>query len=220
MKALPELEHRQWRARANGRYGTAITEGLFMAGRDGVTFKRWNEAFLRPGVERPGTWNYGQQYIGWHLVETRSALEGAPNELSLYATESYWTGKSSALRRYTLRMDGFVSVNASMQGGEIVTKPVQFQGNVLRLNFSSSAAGDVRVEIQNAQGKAIPGFALDDCLPLFGDSPERRVEWKSGTDVSALAGQAVRLRFALRDADLFAFQFSKESDGVSKATPQ
>ena len=124
------------------------------------------------------------------------------------------------MRRYTQRMDGFVSVNASMQGGEIVTKPVQFQGNVLRLNFSSSAAGDVRVEIQDAQGKTIPGFALDDCLPLFGDSPERRVEWKSGTDVAALAGQAVRLRFALRDADLFAFQFSKETDGASKATLQ
>lgn len=137
--------------------------------------------FLLPaGVELTGAGNYGQQYIGWHIVETRSALEAAPNELSLYATESYWTGKSSALRRYTLRMDGFVSVNASMQGGEIVTKPVQFQGNVLCLNFSSSAAGDVRVEVQDAQGKAIPGFALDDCLPLFGDSPDARVNGSPG----------------------------------------
>ena len=218
MKALPELEHRQWRARANGRYGTAITEGLFMAGRDGVTFKRWNEAFLRPGVERPGTWNYGQQYIGWHLVETRSTPEGAPNELSLYATESYWTGKSSALRRYTLRMDGFVSVNAPMKGGELVTKPVRFQGNALQLNFSSSAAGDACVEIQDVQGKPIPGYSLDDCLPLFGDSPDRRVEWKSGTDVSALAGQVVRLRFVLRDADLFAFQFSEAPGSASNKT--
>ena len=220
MKALPEPEHRQWRARANGRYGTAITEGLLMAGRDGVTFKRWNEAFLRPGPERPGTWNYGQQYIGWHVVETRSALEGAPNELSLYATESYWTGKSSALRRYTLRLDGFVSVNAAMKGGEIVTKPVRFRGSALTLNFASSAAGDLRVEIQDVHGKPIPGYALDDCPPLFGDSPERRVEWKTGTDVSALAGQTVRLRFVLRDADLFAFQFTAEPDGAGKATPQ
>ena len=57
-----------------------------MASRDGVTFKRWNEAFLPPGIEREGTWNYGQQYIAWHVVETKSALEGAPNELSLYAS--------------------------------------------------------------------------------------------------------------------------------------
>ena len=207
MEALPELEHRRLRSKANGRYGTALTEGLIMAGRDGVTFKRWNEAFLRPGIERPGAWNYGHQYIGWHLVETRSAFQGAPPELSLYATESYWTGRSSELRRYTLRMDGFVSVAAPMKGGELITKPLRFQGDFLAINFSSSAAGDVRVELQNEDGKALPGFALDDCPPLFGDSLERRVTWKSGGDISQLAGKAVRLRFALRDADVFAFQF-------------
>src|SRR5262249_25016873 len=100
LKALPELENREWRARANRRYGTAVTEALMMASRDGVKFKRWNEAFLPPGIEREGTWNYGHQYIAWHVIETKSALEGAPNELSLFATESYWTGNSSLLRRY------------------------------------------------------------------------------------------------------------------------
>ncbi len=112
--------------------------------------------FCRPGIEREGTWNYGQQYIAWHLVETKSALEGAPNELSLYATESYWTGTSSALRRYTLRLDGFVSVHAPMNGGELVTKPITFTGSQLALNFASSAAGGVRVEIQDAAGKPFP----------------------------------------------------------------
>ena len=53
---------------ATKRYGTAITEGPPMASRDGVRFKRWNEAFLRPGIERPDTWNYGHQYIAWHAV--------------------------------------------------------------------------------------------------------------------------------------------------------
>ena len=75
MQALPEREHRELRSAASPRYGTALTEGLLMASRDGVHFKRWNEAFLRPGVERPGAWNYGQQYIAWHVVETKSALE-------------------------------------------------------------------------------------------------------------------------------------------------
>ncbi|MBK8091625.1 MAG: hypothetical protein IPK32_06475 [Verrucomicrobiaceae bacterium] len=39
MRALPEYAHRQWRSKATDRYGMAITEGLFMASRDGVTFK-------------------------------------------------------------------------------------------------------------------------------------------------------------------------------------
>lgn len=207
MRALPEREHREWRAKASERYGTAITEALFMASRDGVTFKRWNEAFLPPGPEREGTWNYGHQYLAWHLVETRSALPGAPNELSLYATESYWTGRSSALRRYTLRLDGFVSVRAPLQGGELLTKPLRFDGSRLELNFASSAAGGVRVEIQDADGKPLPGFALADCPPHFGDSVERTVRWQDGADLRRLAGQTVRLRFVLQDADVYAFQF-------------
>jgi hypothetical protein len=207
LRSLPEREHREWRSKASDRYGMAVTEGLFMASRDGVNFKRWNEAFLPPGIERPGTWNYGHQYIAWHLVETKSALEGAPDELSLYATESYWTGKSSVLRRYTLRQDGFVSIHAPMSGGELITKPLAFSGRTLTMNFASSVAGGVRVEIQDEKGVALPGFSLMDCEEQFGDSIQRAVVWKNGGDVSSLAGKAVRLRFALKDADLYSIQF-------------
>ena len=178
-----------------------------MTSRDGVNFRRWNDAFLPPGIEREGTWNYGHQAIAWHLVETKSALEGAPDELSLYAVESYWTGTSSALRRYTLRMDGFASVHAPMSGGEVVTKPIRFQGSRLALNFATSAAGSVRVEIQDGEGKPLPGFALDDCPPIFGDTIERVIAWSGGRTPRDLAGQAVRLRFVLQDADVYAFRF-------------
>lgn len=209
MRALPEPEHREAVDKEVRRYGTAISEGLLMASRDGVNFKRWNEAFLRPGIEREGTWNYGHQFIAWHVVETKSALTGAPNELSLYASESYCTppSESADLRRYTLRLDGFVSVQAPMKGGELVTKVIRFSGKRLVLNFSSSAAGDVRVEIQEENGTVIPGFALDDCSPVFGDAIERSVTWRHGSDVAKLAGKAVKLRFVLRDADVYAFQF-------------
>jgi hypothetical protein len=188
------------------RYGTALTESLIMASRDGVTFKRWNEAFVRPGPERTGTWNYGHLYIS-NFVETKSELKGAPNELSLYASESYWVDGGSALRRYTIRLDGFVSAQAPMSGGELITRPIMFRGHMLALNFSTSAAGSLRVEIQDVNGQPLPGFALEDCPPIFGDTIERPVTWAQGQDVSALAGRAVRLRFELKDADLFAFQF-------------
>jgi hypothetical protein len=210
MRALPEREHREMRAQVTQRYGTAITEGLLMASRDGVNFKRWNEAFLPPGVERPGTWIYTHQFMAWHLVETESSLPGAPNELSMYATESGWTGKSNALRRYTLRLDGFVSVNSPMSGGEVVTKLLTFSGSKLKLNFATSAAGSIRVEIQDLDGKPIEGFSLVDCADHFGDTVERIVTWKNGEDVSALEGRAVRLRFKLKDADLYSFQFSND----------
>jgi hypothetical protein len=207
LRALPEPENREWRARTSERYGRAITEGLFMVSRNGVAFKRWNEGFLRPGIERAGTWNYGHQAMAWSPVETKSAFEGAPDELSFFAVESYWTEKSDLLRRYTLRLDGFVSVNAPMSGGELVTRPLTFTGSKLFLNFATSAAGSLKVELQDADGKTLPGFALADCEELFGDSVDRAVVWKSGANLATLAGKPVRIRFTLNDADLYAFQF-------------
>lgn len=208
MHDLPDLAHRKWRAETEERLGTALTESLLISSRDGVHFDRWNEAFLRPGRERPGTWSYGQQYIAWQIVETKSALEGAPPELSLYASEQYWTGQAgSALRRYTLRMDGFVSVNAPMSGGELVTRAVYMAGSRLVLNCATSAAGEIRVEIQDSTGNALPGFGLDDCFPLFGDSLEKTVSWKQGADLSHLQNKPIKLRFVLRDADLYSLKF-------------
>lgn len=207
MAALPDPEQRELRASSNKRYGYALSETLLMASRDGIHFKRWNEAFLRPGIQRPGTWHYGAQYMGWHAVETKSALPGAPDELSLYATESYWHGKGSKLRRYTLRLDGFVSINAAMKGGQLTTKPIRFKGSHLELNFATSAAGGIRIEIQNPDGSPVKGYSLQDSPVHFGDTVARKVRWKNGGDLSQLAGKPVRLRFEMKDADLFSYRF-------------
>ncbi|MDE2927824.1 MAG: hypothetical protein OXT71_15625 [Acidobacteriota bacterium] len=90
----------------------------------------------------------------------------------------------------------------------MVTRPIRFQGDRLLLNFSTSAAGSLRVEIQDAAGRPLEGYGLEDCPPTFGDKLEREVRWKQGPDVGGLAGQTVRLRFVLKDADLFAFRFT------------
>ena len=106
-----------------------------------------------------------------------------------------------------LRLDGFVSVSAPMKGGELITTDLIFVGSKVMLNFSSSAAGDIKVEILDDKGNPIPGFALEDCPPIFGDSIEREVFWNNGKDLSMINGKPVRLRFILKDADLFSFQF-------------
>jgi hypothetical protein len=104
-------------------------------------------------------------------------------------------------------LDVFVSVNAPMSGGELITKPLIFKGDRMTMNLPTSAAGDVRIEIQDATGQLLPGFTLDDCPPIFGDAIERTVSWKNGDDVSSVSGKPVRLRFVLRDADLYSFRF-------------
>ncbi|MFP4171814.1 MAG: hypothetical protein ACLFV4_02780 [Candidatus Hydrogenedentota bacterium] len=183
-----------------------VSDGVFMTSRDGHGFSRWGEAFLRPGPQRE-RWVNRNNMIAWGIVNTASAMDGAPDELSIYSTEDYYQGEACLLRRHTLRMDGFVSVNAPLAGGEIVTKPLTFEGGKLAINFASSAAGSVRVEMQEADGTPIEGYALTDCPAIYGDSIERIIEWESGSDVSDLAGKAVRLRFELKDADLYALQF-------------
>jgi hypothetical protein len=75
------------------------------------------------------------------------------------------------------------------------------------LNFSTSAAGSIRVEVQDAIGLPIDGFRMIDCHEVFGDDLERVVSWKGAGDPGDLAGRPVRLRISMRDADLYSLRF-------------
>jgi hypothetical protein len=213
IEALPELEHRRLRAAKCERYGAAVTDTQFMCSRDGVRFRRWPEAFIRPGLRAEGSWAYGDIYAAWGMLETESDQPGGGRELSFYVTEHYWRGTYTTLRRHTLRLDGFVSVNAPMAGGYLVTRPFTFEGARLSLNFSASAAGSIRVEVQEPDGRPVPGFELDQAWEALGDALDHTVRWKAGSDVSALAGRPVRLRFQIRDADLFSLRFAPIQPG-------
>jgi len=202
-KGLPITKHPSY------KFGS-ISETLFMTSRDGLRFKRWGEAFVRPGP-RKERWIYGGTFPAYGLLVTKPATAGTPDELSLYVSDGGgWSsrGKAPRYRRCTLRLDGFVSAQAPLSGGELITKPIVFSGRQVLLNFATSAAGSVRVEIQDANGKPVNGFALRDCAEIFGDAIERVVSWKGGTDVGELAGRAVRLRFVMKDADVYAFRTS------------
>ena len=99
-------------------------------------------------------------------------IQTAPDEISLFVSRNY-TYPSAHLERMTLRIDGFVSINGGYSGGEFVTKPLLFQGDNLVLSFSTSAAGSIRVEIQDVKGNTLPGFALEES-PLISSYPKTR----------------------------------------------
>ena len=188
-----------------------ITEPLFMTSRNGATFRLWEESIIRPG-RNTDRWGNRCNYIWYGLIETASELPGKPLEYSLFTDERYYMKGGVKLRRFTYRPDGFVSVNAPFRGGEVVTKPLVFSGKHLILNFSTAAAGSLRVEIQDQTGKPIPGFALTDCNEVFGDEIDRVISWKNIRDLSALANQAVRLRVKMKDADVFSLRFGDEKE--------
>jgi hypothetical protein len=89
----------------------------------------------------------------------------------------------------------------------LLTKPVTFVGDHLEVNFVTRHGGKVRVELQDAGGSAIAGYALADCKPLTGDEISQTVSWKNGPAVGSLAGKPVRLRFELKNADIFSYRF-------------
>jgi hypothetical protein len=172
------------------------TDIMLMTSRGGDRYDRlFMEAFLRPGLQA-ARWGNRANYAALNVVPT------GPAEMSVY--------HAPGGRRYTLRTDGFVSLNAGYTGGEMVTRVLRFSGRELVLNYSTSAAGSVRVEIQSPDGQALPRYRLPDCRSLVGDEIEGLVHWRRGADVGALAGKPVRLRFVLQDADVYSMRFRKE----------
>ena len=206
MRDLPDPNHRRARMVFSPRYGTVLTDGMFMTSRDGKKFHRWAEAFIRPGPQRKDNWVYGDCLISIGLLETPAADPTAEPVLTLYTHDDHWK-KPTRLRRNTLRIDGFVSLHAKRAPGEWVSKPLRFAGDHLSLNFASSAAGFIRVELQDESGAPLPGFSLAECDELFGDILDRTVTWSDRSDLSALTGRTVRLRMVLSDADLYSLKF-------------
>ena len=113
--------------------------------------------------------------------------------------------KRGAICLAKLRLDGFVSLDAGETEGYVVTKPLVLEGKSLHVNIEAPA-GELRVEVLDAAGKkTLSGYSLKDSMPAKGDGLDMELKWKTQSNLSALAGKSVRLRFALRKASLYAF---------------
>ena len=176
-----------------------VSDAVFLSSRDGVNWDRtFLEAWVRPGPDNRN-WTQRSNMPAWGIVQLD------PAEFSMYITEHYeWP--DHRLRRITVRRHGFASVHAGAAGGEFTTRPLTFTGKHLIVNYATSAAGSIQVEVQDAQGKPIEGRSLADMPPLFGDELDAVVSWKSGSDLSSLIGKPVRFRFVMKDADIFALR--------------
>jgi len=182
---------------------TGLSDIVFMSSRDGLHWdRRFMEAFIRPGPD-PLNWHESALEVGQGLVPTPDG------RMSLYYIQNYRTD-SVRICRGTLRVDGLVSVHAHYAGGEFLTRPIVFQGERLVINYATSAAGSLRVEIQDVRGKVLPGFAMSDCREIYGDHLDRVVTWRGASCIARLSGEVVRLRIEMKDADLYCLQFQAD----------
>ena len=188
---------------AGDRFGTVLNDTGIMTSRDGLHFDKWNGAYMTPGPERPDNWVYEDCYLAYGFAETEADDGSGQPELSLYRPEGFYCPSGHPrIVRYTVRKDGFYSWYADASGGTITTRPLISGGNMLTVNFASSALGGLRIRICGENGQPLDGY---DSGILFGDSLSRPVDFDR--PLSALTGQTVRLRFELTDTDLYSFQF-------------
>ncbi|MFC2123383.1 hypothetical protein ACFLU5_01125 [Bacteroidota bacterium] len=184
----------------NPKYFKDCSDVIFMTSRGGTTYNRiFMEAFIKPGIGLQN-WVSRSNYPVLNIVQTGS------NEMSIYVNQNY-AQPTSHIRRYSLRIDGFVSITAPHDGGEFLTKPIIFDGKNLYLNYATSAAGRIQVEIQEIDGRPITGYSLTDANVLIGNEIRRIVTWKDRIDLSEISGEPVRLLFKMKDADLYSLKF-------------
>ena len=182
------------------KYFNDCSDAILMSSRGGNRYTRtFMESFIRPGIGLQN-WVSRSNYPALNVVQT------SPTEMSVFVNEDY-AQPTAHLKRYSLRLDGFTSISAPYKGGEVITKLFTFSGKELEINYSTSAAGEIRVEIQDEHGKPIPGFTMQESQTVIGNEIMRTVSWNGKENVEALASKPVRLRMYMKDADLYSLRF-------------
>ena len=184
----------------NPKYFKDCSDVIFMTSRGGTDYDRhFMEAFIKPGIGL-------QNWVSRSNYPVRNVVQTGTDEMSVYVNQNY-AQPTSHIERYSLRIDGFVSITAPYQGGKLLTKPFIFDGEKLFLNYATSAAGGIQVEIQSKEGKTIPGYSIEESGILIGNEIKGVVSWKKNSNLSKLSGKPVRLLFKIKDADLYSIQF-------------
>ena len=184
--------------------------------RDGFHFSRPSHIPFMANDTTSGSWNWGNmQSIGGVPLIVGDSLYFycSGRRLNDIMWDSYTSTGLAKLRR-----DGFVSMKAGKEEGMLMTEPLIFDGKYLFVNADvKGKKSQLSVEILDENGKPIEGFTKEDCLGLKkSDSTKSMIKWKNGQDLSSLANRPVRLKFYVKDGDLYSFWISPWESGESR----
>ena len=124
-----------------------------------------------------------------------------------------------------IRQDGWAALDATAEG-HVTTHPLRFEGSTLRVNVELLAGGKggadapwkdifnddpdnngyLRVELQDQNGKTIPGYGAAESKLSEEEGVYRTVSWEGG-NLSGVTGP-VRLKFVYSRARLYSFQIN------------
>ena len=184
--------------RETPRAGLALTDCILMLSRDGEKFIRYDNAFMDGGPENSQNWVYGDCYLNYGYVETKDRQKGADNKLSLYSVRGHGWGEPT-VDRYSLRIDGYISMRASYKGAKIVTKPFVFSGDTFEANFATSARGFINIRIRDEEGNSLTSGIVR------GDKVDRVISFDG--KLSDFSEKTVVMEIDMKDADIYSFRF-------------
>ena len=78
-------------------------------------------------------------------------------------------------------------------------------GPAAAINARTDLGGFIAVDVLGADGAPLPDYYGDHAAVFRGDATRHPLTWKRGT-INALPGRPVRLKFRMRNADLFALR--------------
>ena len=194
-----------------------LNDTHFCASRDGIHWMRYDRKPYLPrgmGGDPDGGGTHGAE---WHIRHGKYLYQfygadpwshGGFRRLTLEERQDKANWGSGFIGLVMQRLDGFVSADAEYAGGSLLTPPMVFKGDHLELNIDVAAMGEAMVEVQDEQGHPVRGFAMDECDRVLVNDVAHTVTWSGNADLSSLVGTRVRLRFAMRAAKLYAFQFA------------
>jgi len=110
----------------------------------------------------------------------------------------------------TMRRDGYCSLDATIREGFVETKPIWSNHPVLLINGECKDDGYILVEVINNWGQVYKGFDRESCIPFTGDEVSHCVAWEEHRDGMQDIGGFFKLRFHLKNASLFGFDFVPE----------
>lgn len=176
----------------------------------------WERPFRTPVVPlgAPGAWDSGflttasqafrHQDEIWLYYGGGNYTHGNPVIYDEYTGNERGTKYTCSIGLAKWPLDRFVSADGGPAGGSLTTVPLHFTGRRLELNVHAGR-GTLTVEVLDPAGRPVRGLGKSD--PITSDSLRATVTWQGRTDLSALAGKSVCLRFALRNTELYSFAF-------------
>jgi len=187
-----------------------------------LTYSRDGRHWLRPGQRQPfiplGDPN------SWEPDYTDPSTNGpllVNDELWFYYRGSrhivrdepdFVTTKDNYLRTYKmalglakLRRDGFASLNAGQEAGQITTRPMTFEGKKLFVNADVGKDGWVKAAVLTRDSQPVASYAMDDSIALTEDTTKGKMAWKSKNELAPPGNEHLRLVFQLKNAKLYSF---------------